>query len=133
VAVEGLRTAISIGDSRVIVLLSWLGVASRIDNKLLSWALRNAGGNKIKVVMHLLLSIDSVSMSQYHPYHTQYGANLLHMISFQIYQEIRSAREEGDSCGNGELLELAEALSRSDTIRTFIQRSPYFTRALYGS
>ncbi len=53
-ALEGLRTAISSGDIRAIHLLEWVGLLEKLNVDTLLWALRNAGGDKLATVNHIL-------------------------------------------------------------------------------
>jgi hypothetical protein len=50
----GLKNAIAAGDTRVIHLLEWAGLISKLDIDTLLWAFRNSGGDKIATVNQLL-------------------------------------------------------------------------------
>jgi hypothetical protein len=54
VALEGLKTAITRGDIRAIHLLEWAGLIEKFDIETLTWAFRNAGGDKIATVNQIL-------------------------------------------------------------------------------
>jgi hypothetical protein len=54
VALSGLKTAICGGDVRAIHLLEWAGLIEKLDIDTLTWALHNAGGNKLAVINQLL-------------------------------------------------------------------------------
>jgi hypothetical protein len=50
----GLKNATVAGDTRVIHLLAWAGLISKLDIDTLLWAFRNSGGDKIATVNQLL-------------------------------------------------------------------------------
>jgi len=50
----GLKNAIIAGDTRVIHLLAWAGLISKLDIDTFLWAFRNSGGDKIATVNQLL-------------------------------------------------------------------------------
>jgi len=54
VALSGLKTAISVGDIRAIHLLEWAGLLEKLDVDTITWAFRNAGGDKLATVNQLL-------------------------------------------------------------------------------
>jgi hypothetical protein len=111
-----MKTAISIGDTRAVVLLSWLGVAVKIDEDLLSWALRNVGGNKSSVVTHLLLSIDSIHQCR----HCRPPPVVSKMDGYKIHQELISAKNEGHFRGIQELVDLAQTIEESSALHWFL-------------
>ncbi|KAG9236068.1 hypothetical protein BJ875DRAFT_457351 [Amylocarpus encephaloides] len=61
VAFGGLMTAISTGDTRAIQLLCWIGACVKINTNLVTWALRNVGGNRIETMKHLLVAHNSLN------------------------------------------------------------------------
>jgi hypothetical protein len=114
-----MKTAISIGDTRAVVLLSWLGVAVKIDEDLLSWALRNVGGNKSSVVTHLLLSIDSIHQCR-QCRHCIPPPVVSKMDGYKIHQELISAKNEGHFRGIQELVNLAQTIVESSALHWFL-------------
>ena len=54
VALEGLKNAITTGDTRAIHLLEWYGLIEKLDIEGLLWTFRNAGGERIATVNQVL-------------------------------------------------------------------------------
>jgi hypothetical protein len=111
-----MRNAISTGDTRAVVLLSWLGLATRIDHSWLRWALRNVSGNKANIVMHLILSIASA----YQPIEEPPSKEIRHMVDYTILEELESTKDEGKLSGNQELANLAQTIMESRALQKFL-------------
>lgn len=54
VALEGLKNAITTGDTRAVHLLAWYGLIEKLDIETLLWTFRNAGGERIATVNQIL-------------------------------------------------------------------------------
>lgn len=53
-ALEGLKTAITTGNTKAVHLLQWYGLMEKLDVETLLWTFRNAGGDKIATVNQIL-------------------------------------------------------------------------------
>jgi hypothetical protein len=80
--------------------------------------------------MHLLLSMESLSIHLTHHHNAQEARaawkNISKMVDSDIRHELRSAQEGGASPGDGELQELAGAIDRSRTLENFHNRNRVF-------
>ncbi|EPE26673.1 hypothetical protein GLAREA_02586 [Glarea lozoyensis ATCC 20868] len=115
-ATSGMRNAISIGDTRAVVLLSWLGLAARTDHSLLRWALRNVGGNKANVITHLILSIESAYQNIMRPQ----SKKIRDMLDYKILEELEFTKEEGELSGNQPLANLAQTIMECRALQKFL-------------
>ena len=53
-ALEGLKIAITTGNTKAIHLLEWYGLVEELDVETLLWTFRNAGGDRIATVNQIL-------------------------------------------------------------------------------
>jgi len=51
---DGLRSAVSAGELRVVHLLLWAGLFKKLSIDTIIWSFRTAGGDKLAVVNHLV-------------------------------------------------------------------------------
>jgi hypothetical protein len=102
VAISGLRTAISTGDTRAIHLLHWAGLIEKLDTDTLIWALKNAGGGKQAVINHIL----------------RLGFNILSdPDARKLGRALADLRDEAVEESDQEKLEFVKAVRKSRTLR----------------
>ncbi|KUJ23528.1 uncharacterized protein LY89DRAFT_635836 [Mollisia scopiformis] len=108
VGLEGLKKAITFGDSRAIVILVWVGMKVELNVNLMVYALRNAGGDKFAVITQLwMLNFPSVNNK---------GARI-------IEKEIADMMDEAQQEGDNEKYDLAVKISKSETLATILYSS----------
>jgi hypothetical protein len=103
VALEGLKNAIGIGDTRAIHLLEWYGLIEKLDIETLLWSIRNAGGDRIATVNQLLrLGFSNISSELRN--------------ARKIQRLLSDMEDEGKQDGDAEKLDFVNQLKTSQTL-----------------
>jgi len=103
VALEGLKNAVAIGDTRVIHLLEWYGLIEKLDIETLLWSIRNAGGDRIATVNQLLrLGFSNISSELRN--------------ARKIQRLLSDMEDEGKQDGDAEKLDFVNQLKTSQTL-----------------
>ncbi|KAE9380193.1 hypothetical protein N431DRAFT_432477 [Stipitochalara longipes BDJ] len=102
-ALEGLKTAITTGDTRAIHLLEWYGLIEKLDIETLLWTFRNAGGEKIATANQILrLGFSNIS------------SNLKN--ARKVQRLLSDMEDEAEQEGDQGKLDFVNQLKRSQTL-----------------
>lgn len=103
-ALEGLKTAISTGNTSAIHLLEWYGLFDKLDIDTLLWTFRNAGGDKIATV-NQILRIGNFS----------YISTKLKDLR-KMQRELSDMEDEAQQEGDGAKLDFVKEIKASQTL-----------------
>ena len=96
----GLKNAIVAGDIRVIHLLAWAGLITKLNIDTLIWAFRNSGGDKIATVNQLL----------------RIGSAAVDLNLTRIQKELGEMRDEAEYEGDEEKYRFVKELLESQSL-----------------
>jgi len=106
VALDGLKIAITVGDVRAIHLLLWAGLLEKLDVEILTWAFRNAGGDRIATVNQIL----------------RFGLVYICEKDFQkIQRALTDMQDEAEQEGDKAKFEFVKEIRNSKTVVSWAQ------------